>query len=340
MLESLSSYFDLVSLMTSTFRSFFTTADYAITVPFDIESLSRFSLLKAKTLRQTKARWCWFDTARKDDQDAGTSLGTLRFLPYEIRQQIFQIVLEDYFDEVEEQLRQHNSVFNRCRSRCVGHIDRSLLEIHFEGLHCSCKRDRVPNVFNLGSYFVWPAPERLFMSLRLASPSIQREFDSVFLSRSTFQFTCSFTLQYFLDQLSPFQRKQLRCLSISIFQYWVCDSYSLTRRDPWMAACQRLPPSLKSVEMQSPYDLKDVPEFLIKSTYFRSGQADRNVNRLATELLGMLCKKVSRASPRAVISWTRRQWLEKEGSAILDAALAELEPWSEEWCIYMDGQNP
>ena len=338
MLDSLSSYFDLVSLMTSTFRKFFTTADYAITVPFDIKSLSYFSLLKAKTLRQTKARWCWFDKARKDDQDAGTSLGTLRFLPYEIRQQIFQILLDDYFDEFLEQRRQILSMLYRSRDRCVGQFDRSLLQIHIEGLGCSCKRDRVPNVFNLRSYHFWPVPEPLPMSLRLASQSIQREIDSVFLSRRTFQFTCPFTLHNFLDQLSPFQQRQLRCLRLSMFPYWVCDSDPLTRRDQWMAACQRLPPSLKSVEMVSPFRLKDVPGFLKNSTYFRSGQADNKVNRLATELLEVLCKKVSRASPRAVISWTGRE-LSKEVSAVLDAALAELEPWSEEWCTYMDGQH-
>ena len=329
MLDSLSSCTDLASLMASMFQQIFTTADYAITVPFDVKSLSYFSLLKAKTLRQTKARWCWFDKASKDDKDAGTRLGTLRFLPYEIRQQIFQIVLEDYFDEVEEQLGQQYPILNRWRYRGVGSVNRSMLQIDFEGRHCCCKRDKVPNVFDLRSYFgVRQATERLPMSLRLASPSIQPEFDCVFLSRSTFQFICPFTLHKFLDQLSPFQQSQLKCLRLSMFQRWGCDSDSSTRRDQWMAACQRLPRGLKSVEMQPPDRLEDVPAVWTKrSTEFYFGQpSNDNIRRIAMELLEALCKEVSRASPQAVISWTADEELGKEDCAALDAMLAELEP--------------
>ena len=340
MLDSLWSYTDLASPMTSMFQNIFTTADYAITVQFDIKSQSYFSLLKLKTLRQTKARWCWFDKASKVDKDAGTRLGTLRFLPYEIRQQIFQIVLEDYFDEVEEQLGQKFSTFNRGRP-CIGRVDRSMLQIWVEGLHCCCKRDKVPNVFDLRSYFgFWHATERLPMSLRLASPSIQPEFDCVFLSRSTFCFTCPFTLQRFLDQLSPFQQRQLKRLRLCMFQSWVCATDSLTQRDQWMTACQRLPPGLKSVEIESPHRLENVPGFWTnRSTEYYLGQAHNKVKRLAMELLEALCKKVSRASPRAVISWTDRDHVSKEDYAILAAGLAELEPWSEEWHTWMDERN-
>ena len=340
MLDSLSSYTDLASLMSSMFQQIFTTADYAITVPFDIKSLSYFSLLKAKTLRQTKARWCWFDKASKNDKDAGTRLGTLRFLPYEIRQQIFQIVLEEYFDEVEEQLGQQNSILTRWMYRYIGSVSRSRLQIHFEGLHCCCERDKVPNIFDLRSYFgVRQTNERLPMSLRLASPSIQPEFDCVFLSRSTFHFTCPFTLHQFLDQLSPFQQSQLKCMKLSMFQYWRCYSDALTHRDQWMAACQRLPRELKSVEIEPPYRLEDVPAFWKKRSprFYFGPPNNANIRRIAIELLEPLCKKVSRASPRAVISWTRDEELAREDHAALDAVLAELEPWSVEWHTWMDG---
>ena len=342
MLDSLPSYTDLASPMTSMFKKLqktFTTTDYAITCPFDIQSLPCFSLLKAKTLRQTRARWCWFDKASNDDKDAGTRLGTLRYLPYEIRQQIFQILLEYYFDEVDEQLEQQLSIFNRGRFPFVGHINRRMLQIEFETRHCFCKRDRIPNVFDLRSYFGFlQGTKRLPMSLRLASPSIQAEFECVFLSCSTFQFTCPFTLQKFLDQLSPFQQRQLKCLSLSMFPWHVCDSDSLTRRDQWMTACQRLPPGLKSVEMEPPPYMRDVRAFWTnQSIYFHSGQADDYVKRLAMELLEELFKKVSRTSPRAVIFWTRREHLGTEQYAFLNAGLAELEPWSQEWLTWMDG---
>ena len=341
MLDSLSSYTNLASPMASIFQKFFTTPDYAITVPFDINRLSYFSFLKAKTLRRTKARWCWFDSASKDDQVAGTRLGTLRCLPYEIRQQIFQIVLDGYFDEVVESWRRNCSSFHPGNGDYDYSVDRSVLQIRLKGLHCSCGEDKVPIVFDLNSYFsVCNATARPPMGLRLASPSIRREFDDVFLSRRTFRFFCPFTLHRFLDRLSPFQQRQLKHLHLTMFERWACisaNSDALTRRDQWMAACQRFPPSLKSVEMRTPFSLEETPALWTKrSTGWYTDQDKDKVNKVTLELLETLYNRISRASPRAVISWTDSEELGKEDYAVLNAGLAELEPWSEELCAYMD----
>lgn len=327
MLDFLSSYTNFASPAKSLFQDVSTTPDYAITVPFDIKSLSYFSLLKAKTLRQTKARWCWFDKASKDDLDAGTRLGTLRFLPYEIRQQIFQIVLDDYFDEIFEKYRA-NFRYNEETVSYDLYANRSLLRFTCDTLHCSCMRDEHPNIFNLRSYYnVYDPNPRLPMGLRLASPSIQREFDYVFLSRRTFRFACPTTLHRFLDRLSPLQRRQLKCLCLCMFRFWSCNSEVLTRLELWMAACERLPPGLKSIDIQLPDH--NVPVFWPNlSTRWTCDQADDRV-KVTKERVKELYKKVSRASPRAVISWTGREELGNEDCAILDAALAELETLNE-----------
>ena len=346
MLDSLSSYAALA--MTRIFPKVFTTADYEITVPFDIRCLSYFSTLRAKTLWRTKTRWCWFDKASKEDDDAGTRLGTLRFLPYEIRQQIFEIVLEDHFVEVEDYLRyeaprwpegdpedevevEDNGPF----------LDRLMLQIRFWARHCSCERDRIPNVFDLRSYFVVDCrTEKLPMGLRLASKSIQQEFDRIFLSRRTFQFTCPFTINRFLDQLSPIQQRQLKRLNIDMFVWWGCSSARLTPRDQWMRAFERLPPGLQSVELRSPRPLNDVLRFWTeKAGPAPPGPAEDRAKIFAMGLLDAACKKITRASPRAVITWIGREKLGTEDNALLDAGLAELEPWSEEWHTYIDGQN-
>ena len=314
----------------------FTTPDLAITVPFDIKSLSYFSLLRARALRQTKARWCWFDKASKDDQEAGSSLGTLRFLPYEIRQQIFEIVLEDYFDEFDEQIRQrrNNFEYKEALYTCDGALNRSELFIQ----HWCWRQYEVRRIFDLQSYHTDRLPtERHPLSLRLASPSIQAEFDGVFLGRSTFQFACPVTLQMFLDQLSPLQQRQLKRLTLCMFlPKWICCSGSLARRDQWMSVCQRLPPGLKSVKILSPDHLTDVPRFWTNAS--SNSYLDQvYTKRVAAELLEVLCKKMSRASPRAGISWIYRKKLCKEERDALDSVLAELEPWSGELQTWMDG---
>ena len=144
------------------------------------------------------------------------------------------------------------------------------------------------------------------MSLRFASTSIRTEFDRVFLARRNFRLTCPFTLQSFLDQLSLFQLRSLKSLEHSMFEHWACYSDTLTRRDQWKAACQHLPSGLKSVEIQAPYRLIDVPgSWTARKRHFYLRQ-DR-VNRVPAALLEAMCKKLSRASPRAVRSWTRHE---------------------------------
>lgn len=56
----------------------------------------------------------------------------------------------------------------------------------------------------------------------------------------------------------------------------------------------------------------------------------------AAEILEELCKKVSRAAPRVMISLTGRAGLVKDECDILDGVLREIEPWSKEWTTWID----
>ena len=341
MLDSLSSYADLA--MTSIFPKAFTTVDYAITIPFDIQRLSYFSLLRAKTLWQTKARWCWFEKASKEDDDAGTTLGTLRFLPYEVRQQIFEIVLEDHIVELEERFEQEKFIYNG-RGKITDGMNRRMLLNKFMNRRSCSKRDKFPEVSDLRSYIlVSHATEKLPTGLRFASLTIRQEFDDLFLlflSRRTFCFTCPLTIHRFLSQLSSVQQRQLKHVHLSMLTYWACSPDTQKHRALWMTACERLPPGLKSVELQLPCPLRHITFFLPKRWGILLGdQAENQLRRLAMGFLHAVSKKISRALPQAVISWTGREKLGKEDSALLDAGIAELETWSEDWYTYVDGQN-
>ena len=45
-------------------------------------------------LERTKQRWAWFSKAEDHDKERGTQLGTLGYLPWEIRQKIFGNVFD------------------------------------------------------------------------------------------------------------------------------------------------------------------------------------------------------------------------------------------------------
>lgn len=318
------------------FRIASDTPDLAITLPSNIRSLSYFSPLKRRTLRQTEERWCWFDQARKDDQEMGTRLGTLRFLPYEVREQIFKIVLDDYFDEFSQRRKRYDFTWLGRRRSKYGALSKLKLRLNIEGVHCCCAHDKKPEVrdiFDLASYDSNPQGlGRAPLNLLFASPSIRPEFARIFLSSCTFEFNCSVTLERFLDWLSPTQQKQLSRLRLLTLQYG--DWYPKPH-DRWMTVCQRLPSRLKSVIFIMPIELKHIPG-IWRSVMSWDILDEAEEMGHAAEILEELCMKVSRAAPRAVISLTRRGKVFKDERDFLDGVLRKIEPWSKDWLAWID----
>ncbi len=301
-----------------------------MTVPFglDLDDPFRSSLLKARVLRQTKLRRCWFDEASKDDKEANTRLGTLRFLPYEMRQQIFKIVLEDYFDEYNLQGGEPGIPW-----LCAG--DLTKWQLNYEGWYCRCRRSaehETGDVFTLTSYcHIAQHKKRAPLNLRFASEPLKQEFDHVFLASNTFEFTCPASLEKFMDMLSPLQQRQLKRIRLHMFgyMYWPCNWDLSKLFKHWMAVCERLPPGLVSVQFILSYHWGSWRRYLT------GNRRDRGF----ADVFGQLSKKVSRACPRAKISLTGRENIREEHCDVLDTLdtmLQELEPWSKEWHEWMD----
>ncbi len=297
-----------------------------MTVPFslDLEDPFRSILLKARVLRQTKLRRCWFDGASKDDKEANTRLGTLRFLPYEIRQQIFKIVLEDYFDKYNQQGGEPG-----IPRLCAG--DLTKWQLNYEGSYCRCRHaeHETGDVFTLTSYcHIAQHKKRAPLNLRFASESLEQEFDHVFLASNTFEFTCPASPERFMDMLSPLQQRQLKRIRLHMFGYRFRPYYSDISKlfKHWMAVCEHLPPRLISVQFVLSYDWGS------SGGYWTGNRRDRGF----ADVLGLLSKKESRACPRAKISLTEREEVYEEDCDVLDTVLQELEPWSKEWHEWMD----
>lgn len=67
----------------------------AVTLPFKKQDVSR-SLFE-RAIDQTQTRWAWFAESRELDTEFSTELGTLGYLPWEIRQQILKVVLDGHY---------------------------------------------------------------------------------------------------------------------------------------------------------------------------------------------------------------------------------------------------
>ncbi|CAF9907881.1 MAG: hypothetical protein ALECFALPRED_004029 [Alectoria fallacina] len=268
--------------------------------------------------------WSWFEKARKDDEEANTRLGTLGYLPYEIRQQILKFVLADYYDK-----------YNR-RGRQL----RIASTYSFSGNLTMCKQNEeceTTGVFDLSSYSrSGTKMDRAPLSLRSVSPSIKLECGCILLTSITFVSTCPASLARFLDQLSPLQQGQLRSLRIHLFGCSICSRDRVKLCNIWVAVCQRLPTGLTSVEFGWTNLGGRRRESRMEDGRLRR-LSETEEFRLAAGMFGVLSKQVWRASSRAKISMTGREGLYKGECNVLDDALDELEPWSREWHEWKDG---
>ena len=272
-------------------------------------------------------------------------LGSLQVLPYEIREHISMIALEEYFDELNRR-REHLSE-GESPSYEYGHLSRSELKYNFEERSCFCVRNNelqfdvgldLPfnrerpqsmretpfgNVFDLASYCGMPqSVGRTPLHLRDASLSVEFVFDRIFLTRSTFVFVCPATMKKFLDQLRPYQQKQLRFLRLCMFESPDCP---IRWRDRLMAVCGSLPPQISSVEMVLPIEFDGM-----FSLWVGTKDDDRSKGKSAFEYtaegLQEFCKEVSRAVPQAKIFLSGLEGDVRGKYDVSDAMLHQAEP--------------
>ena len=286
-------------------------------------------------------------------------LGTLQSLPYEIRQYIFKIVLVGSIDA------HYNSVYEHDKAIIgLGYIDCEdprYLELCFQwkGDDCCCmlgnQKPAFGGVFNLASYCGFrPKMRRGSLNVRLASHSIQAEFDYMFLTRSTFAFDCPTALRVFLDHLTPLQQDHLRRLKLYVFRSRF-SSCSERCCDQWLYQCRKLPSKLTSVEFVMPYRLKYVYQCWMHGSM---REDDATLGDVA-EVLKVFFMEVVRAAPRARISYSGHLVLEtverddsslgfalvtqnsisQEERDVLDTMLREVEPLRKFLSAWLDAWN-
>ena len=183
------------------------------TLPFCASEQSK--TLRAALLERTKQRWAWFTDAEDQDRERGTHLGTLGYLPWEIRQEVFKDVYGRYFD-----------VIPWINGPTVGHEPRITPIGIPDFLKCpgTC-----------ASWDIFPIVS--------ASPSIRPEVQYAYITTANFVFDSPRALTYFLGDVPEYERSLFRSVTLLLGRGPEFKSQSEAIRD----ACMELPSGLTSI---------------------------------------------------------------------------------------------
>lgn len=306
----------------------------AMTIPFKEQDVWPSHM--RKVLKQTKKRWAWFSKARERDDQLNTRLGTLNYLPYEIRQQIYLEHLDSHFCSCPS-----CSAAGRVdRDWYWEYIGREVWAIRARNSWPEGERNTAPypGVFEIEAYDVlcqvavepgsctggqWSRLPKASRAFSLSSPTVKAEWQYFFLSNRRFQFICPYSLQQFLDQLSPAHQSLLQHIAIDFLIDECCslsDSWN-----GWMGICSVLPSTLKSVTFRlTRYGLRQVqPDFHEQRCFVKQL---RILKRLAI-LTETIHNKLARRIPGIKVSWRGythpHEYLKREEWAILQAAIED-----------------
>ena len=195
-------------------------SDFAMTLPFKASKVSQE--LRAAIIKRTKNRWAWFSRAEDLDEERGTQLGTLGYLPWEIRQKIFEEFFEGNF-----------------RARIVR--------------GSGCIRPPLFDSIDPPGAWYWagyPGVFRLW-EIRLASASLKHEVEYAFFTMMNFHFDSIEAMMDFLVNLKTYEKSLLRSVSV-LLDVW---SDINVARESWMDACAKLPSGLTSIKFELYYCL-------------------------------------------------------------------------------------
>ena len=188
-------------------------SEFAITLPFKARKVSQ--KLRAAIIKRTKDRWAWFSRAEDLDEERGTQLGTLGYLPWEIRQKIFG----ELFDRGYRQISWYPSENRRPRIFSTREM---------------------PQAWQLDEY---PHSSKLWM-IRTASASLMFEVEFAFITTMNLDFTSIEAIMYFLGCLTTCKNSMLRSITVPL----IIDNEINAARKAWIDVCAGLPTGHNSIE--------------------------------------------------------------------------------------------
>ena len=198
--------------------------------------ISRAVASMAPTVRLTRALRlrAWYAKARKLDLQRGTRLGTLGYLPWEVRRHIWALLIERGISWPYVARLNNGNLFHFFASRPVpynsfanpnSNKNSKVIEIEYQNHNDN--RTRVSYLFRF----------------RNVSLTVKYEFDAMLFSTRILHFNCPYSLRRFIAQLSPFQRRHFFHLSINLFtRCRCCPPYYFGHEDLYISANKWLIP--------------------------------------------------------------------------------------------------
>ena len=191
-----------------------------------------FTILKTST---------WYSNSRKLDLQRRTRLGTLGYLPLEVRRHIWGLLIERATNWPCVARINNGNLFPYFVRRPVVYGD-------FADPRYSHKNSKVLEI-EYNSYG-WVS---VFL-FRNGSLTVEYEFDAVLFSTHILHFNCPYFLSKFIAQLSPFQRRHFFHLSINLYTRCGCcllgynsDNPAYKSADHWLRPFMLLPPGLRNI---------------------------------------------------------------------------------------------
>ena len=204
-----------------------------------------FAKLRLKALKQTKKQWAWFAKAKKLDDERGTELGTLGYLPREVRAEIFRYLILDSVGN--PFVNEYNIVPGFDITRCWSWpATYGTFDLWGKPGKVICSHDEDSDDW----FRTLPFHERSYRRIPFRNATIDTRFevDDIIFSALTFEYTCPSILRRFLADLSTTQRSQLRSINLHIFDCDHCLHKGMSREaSGWRRVCDQLPSNLISV---------------------------------------------------------------------------------------------
>ena len=252
----------------------------------------------AQALRRTKERWCWFVQAQTRDIEQHTSLGTLGYLPLEIRVKKYGLVFNTQVRRIpkywgnfcwippwrkivmryEPPMWWMHFDYEACAFGCwngKGDIPDTVL--HPRNLraikssqHKGYPRQRsergYPGPLNLRTYFaeVGCVPEILRTPFISISRSLRDEFGDYMIGSRNFSFRCPASFAHFLHRLTARQIASLRRITIDLTgpEYPFGCRETVVDPEAWASTFTDLPSELVSLSEVIIMIGEDAPSFM------------------------------------------------------------------------------
>ena len=228
------------------------TDKFQATLPFDAiwtpKQARKSKKNRAKAIKRTKTRWSWFTRAEKLDKERRTGLGTLGYLPCEIREKILIYVLDQHMDYSEADMCNFMTELSRGGCQRILFEKETLLEQRYLRYgHVNMSNwDPLPsgNVVLDPKWTYLPRPYNKQLGIRAATWSLQDEFDAIVLRNFTLRFDPPEVCQGLLNSLRPPQISYLRRIEIGLQRTNRDGCVSPTTVNAWTAMFTQLPTTL------------------------------------------------------------------------------------------------